>query len=77
MKEDEVDEACSAHGGDEKCIQSLVGRPKGKRPLRGPGCKKEDNIKMDLREVGFEGMDWIYLTQNRDLQRTLVNKEFE
>jgi hypothetical protein len=40
----------------------LVGKPEGKRPR----SRWEDNIKMDLREIGFEGMDWIHLTQDRD-----------
>jgi len=35
----------------------LVGKPEGKRPLGRPGCRWEDNIKMDLQEVGYEGMD--------------------
>jgi hypothetical protein len=39
----------------------LVGRPDGKRPLGRPWRRLEDNIKMDLQEVGWEGMDWIYL----------------
>jgi hypothetical protein len=47
--------ACGAHGGGEGCI--LVRRPKGKRPLGRPRRRWEDNIKMDLRKIGF-GM-WI------------------
>jgi hypothetical protein len=43
----------------------LVGKPEEKRPLGRPGCRWEDNIKMDLREVGWSGMDWIHLTQDR------------
>jgi hypothetical protein len=43
----------------------LVGRPKGKRPLRRPGCKWEDNIKMDLREIGIDRANWIQLAQDR------------
>jgi hypothetical protein len=39
----------------------LVGRPEGKRPLERPKCRWEDNIKMDLQEVGCRGMDWIEL----------------
>jgi hypothetical protein len=37
----------------------LVGKPEGKRPLRRPRCRKEDNIKIDLGEVELEGVDWI------------------
>jgi hypothetical protein len=51
----------------------LVGRPEGRRPLGRPRCRWEDNIKMDLREVGWVGMDWIELAQERDRWRALVN----
>jgi hypothetical protein len=51
----------------------LVGKPEGKRPLGRPGRRWEDNIKMDLQEVGCEDMDWIKLAQDRDNCRTLVN----
>jgi hypothetical protein len=44
----------------------LVGRPEGRRPLGRPRCRWEDNIKMDLREIGFEDVDWIHLAQDRD-----------
>jgi hypothetical protein len=44
----------------------LVRKPKGKRPLRRPRCRWEDNILMDLREIGCRGVDWIHLTQDRD-----------
>jgi hypothetical protein len=40
----------------------LVGNPEGKRPLGGPRCRWVDNIKMDLREIGWDNMDWIDLT---------------
>jgi hypothetical protein len=51
----------------------LVGKPVGKRPLRRPRHRWEDNIKMDLQEVGCGGMDWIDLAQYRDRWRALVN----
>jgi hypothetical protein len=44
----------------------LVGKLEGKGPLGRPSCTWEDNIKMDLQEVGCEGMDWIDLAQVRD-----------
>jgi len=44
----------------------LVGKPEGKRPLGKPRYRWEDNIKMDLQEVGCGGMDWIELAQDRD-----------
>jgi hypothetical protein len=52
---------------------SLVGRPEGRRPLGRPRCTWEDNIKMDLREMGFGDMDWIHLTRYKDMWRALVN----
>jgi len=51
----------------------LVGKPEGKRPLGRPRRRWEDNIKMDLQEVGCECMDWIELAQDRDRWRALVN----
>jgi len=51
----------------------LVGRPEGKRLLRRPNLRWEDNIEMDLQEVGCGGMDWIELAQDTDRWRALVN----
>jgi hypothetical protein len=51
----------------------LVGKPEGTRPLGRPRRRWEDNIKMDLQEVGCGGMDWIELAQDRDRWRVLVN----
>ena len=51
----------------------LVGKPEGKRPLRRTRRRWDDNIKMDLQEVGCGGMGWIELVQNRDRWRALVN----
>jgi hypothetical protein len=51
----------------------LVGRPEGRRPLGRPRRRWEDNIKMDLREIGFGDMDWIHWDQDRDRWRALVN----
>jgi len=51
----------------------LVGKPEGKRPLGRPRHRWEDNTKMDLKEVGCGGMDWIELAQDRDSWHTLVN----
>jgi len=51
----------------------LVGKPEGKRPLRRPRRRWEDNIKMDLQEVGCGGVSWIELAQDRDRWRALVN----
>ena len=51
----------------------LVGKPEGKRPLGRPRRRWEDNIKVDLQEVGCGGVDWIELVQDRDRWRALVN----
>jgi hypothetical protein len=49
------------------------GTPEGKRPLGRPRRRREDDIKMDLQEVGCEDMDWIDVAQDRDRCRALVN----
>ena len=51
----------------------LVGKRDGKRPLGRSRNRWEDNIKMDLQEMGYGGMDWIDLAQDRDRWRALVN----
>jgi hypothetical protein len=61
--------------GEERGVyRVLVGKPEEKKPLRRPRHRWEDNIRMDLQEVGCGGMDWIGLTQNRDRWRAIVNK---
>jgi hypothetical protein len=51
----------------------LEGKPEGKRPRGRPRRKWVDNIKMDLREIEWDGMDWIDLGRDRDQWRALVN----
>jgi hypothetical protein len=51
----------------------LVGKPEGKRPLGRPRSRWKDDIKMGLREIGWGGMGWIDLAQDRDQWRALVN----
>jgi hypothetical protein len=51
----------------------LVGKPEGKRPLGGSGHRWEDNIKMDLQEVGCGGLDWMELAEDTDSWRAVVN----
>jgi len=52
----------------------LMGKPEGKRPLGRPRRRWQDNIKLDLQEVGCGGMDWIDLAQDRDRWRAVVNE---
>jgi hypothetical protein len=62
-----------AHMGEKRGAYGiLVGRPEGRRPLGRPRHRWENNIKMDLQEVGW-GMDWFELAQDRDRCRALVN----
>jgi hypothetical protein len=60
-------------GEKRNAYRILVGNPEGKRPLERPRCWWVDNIKMYLREIGWDGMDWINLAQDRDQWRALVN----
>ena len=63
-----------ARMGERRDVYSvLVGKPKGKRPLGRPKRRWEDNIKMDLQEMGCGSMDWIEVAQVRDSWRALVN----
>jgi hypothetical protein len=52
----------------------FVGKPEGKRPLGRPRRRWVDNIKIDFRETGWDGVDWIDLAQDTDQWRALVNK---
>jgi hypothetical protein len=60
-------------GEGKSVYRILVGKPEGKRPMGRPLCRWENNIKIDIQEVGCGGMDWIGLAQDRDRLRTLVN----
>ena len=51
----------------------LLGKPEGKRTLERPRSRWEDNIKMDLQELGFMGIDWIDLVQDKDRQREFAS----
>jgi hypothetical protein len=58
--------ACSRNGENSTACRILVGKPEGKRPLGRPRRRWAHNIKMDLRDIGRDGMDWIDLVQDRD-----------
>jgi hypothetical protein len=57
--------------GEVRGAYILVGRPEGRRPLGRPRRRWEDNIQMDLGEIGFGNVDWIRLAQDRDRWRAL------
>jgi hypothetical protein len=60
-------------GETRNACRILVVKPEGKRPLGRPRRRWVDNIKMNLREIGWDGRDWIELAQDRDHWRGLVN----
>jgi hypothetical protein len=66
IKDDEMDEACSAHMGMTNACKILFGKPEGRRPAGRSGHRWKDNIEMGLREMEFEVMDWIYLVEDRN-----------
>jgi hypothetical protein len=51
----------------------LIGRPEWKRPLERPRRRWEDNIKMNVKEIGWEGVEWMHVAQDRDQWRAVVN----
>jgi hypothetical protein len=59
--------------GRREACRDLVGKPEVKRTLGRPRRRWEDNIRMDLQEVGYGGMDWIGLAKDRDSWRATVN----
>jgi hypothetical protein len=60
-------------GQKRNAYRLLVGKPEGKRPLGRPRCRWADNIRMDLGEMGWCGVDWIGLAKDRNRWRALVN----
>jgi hypothetical protein len=60
-------------GEERKEDKVLVGNPEGKRPLGRPRRRWEDGVRMDLREIGLRGVDWIRLAQGRDRWRAVVS----
>jgi hypothetical protein len=60
-------------GEGRNVYRVLMGKPEGKRPLERPRRRREDGIKMDLTEIGWGGVEWIYLPQVKDRRRAVVN----
>jgi hypothetical protein len=65
--------ACSTNGEKRNAYGILVGKPEGKRPLGRPRRRCVDNIKMDLREIRWDGVDWIDIAQDKGQWRALVS----
>jgi hypothetical protein len=61
------------NGEKRNAYRALVAKPEGKRALERPRRRWVDNKNMDFREIGWVGMDWIDLAQDRDQRRTLMN----
>jgi hypothetical protein len=57
--------ACGTYGERRGAYRILVGRPEGRRPIGRPRLRRDDDIKMDLKELGLGGMDWIELAEDR------------
>jgi hypothetical protein len=64
---------CGTHGEGRGIYRILVGKPEGKRPLGRPRRRWEDNIKLDIREIGIDGANLIQLAQGRVQWRAFVN----
>jgi hypothetical protein len=60
-------------GEERKVYKVLMGKPEGKKPLGRPRHRWEDGIRMDVREIGLGGVDWIRLAQDRDGWRAVVS----
>jgi hypothetical protein len=73
VKEDEMVRECSTNGEKRKSCRILVGKLERKIPLGRKIHKWVDNIEMDLRKIGWSGMDWLDLAQYRDQWTALVN----
>jgi hypothetical protein len=68
-----MDRTCNTNGEKQTAYRILVRKPERKRPLGRLGRRSVDNIKMALREIGWGGMDWIDLAEERNQWRALAN----
>jgi hypothetical protein len=68
-----MDRACSMNEGKRNAYRIYVGKSVGNRPLGRPRSRSVYNIKVDLGEIVWDGMDWIYLNHDRDQWRALGN----
>jgi len=73
MKEDEMGRPCGRNGGKKNAYAVLLGKPEGKGPVEKLKGRWEDNIKMYVKEVGWEDVGWISLFQDRQEWRAVVN----
>jgi hypothetical protein len=71
--DDEMGGACSTHGRDEKSVQYCSWKIGRRKPLGRPTRGWKNNIKMYFKAMGYEGVDWIHLPQERDQWQALVN----
>ena len=65
--------ACSQNGGSRSAFKIVTGKPTGKRPSGRPRRRWEDNVRMDLEEIGISAGNWVNLAQDTDYWRALVN----
>jgi hypothetical protein len=60
-------------GEERRVYKGLVGKAKVKKPLKRPRHRWEDGIMMDIREIGWEGVNWIHVAQDKDWWQDFVN----
>jgi hypothetical protein len=73
VKANEIGRACSIQRREEECIQGFTPEPEGNRLLETPRRRWENNIKMDVRVTGWDGMDYFHLVQDRYQRKAFVN----
>jgi hypothetical protein len=75
VNEDGMGRAFSTNGEKRNAYRILVGKPEEKRPLGRPGRRWVDNFKADLREIGWDGMDWMELARERSVEGSCEHDE--